>query len=48
MDVELNSTSNEYPLDILLMDLATQKKEIPEKKLDDGVIITFFQVFLIF
>ena len=31
LDAEFDCTSNEYPLDILLMDLTTQKKEIPEK-----------------
>ena len=45
LDAELNSTSNEYPLNILLMDSTTQKKEIPEK-CDDDVIIMFFQVFI--
>ena len=31
MDAELNSASNEYPIDILLTDLATPKQEITEK-----------------
>ena len=39
LDVELNSASNEYPLGILLLDPATPKT---------NVIITFFQVFLVF
>ena len=47
MDEKLNSTSNEYPLSILLIDPATQKQEIHEKR-DADIIITFFQVFLVF
>ena len=31
LDVELNSKSNEYPLNILFMGPTTPKKEIPEK-----------------
>ena len=45
LDAELNSASNEYPLGILLMDPATPKTL---KKCNDDVIITFFQVFLVF
>ena len=48
MYAELNSTSNDYTLGILLTDPSTPKQEIPEKKCDDDVIITFFQVFLVF
>ena len=48
MDVELNSTSNEYPLVLLLADLATPKTRNTWKKNDDDVIITFFQLFLVF
>ena len=46
LDAELNSTSNEYPLSIILMGLTTQKKYL--KKCDDDIIIMFFQVFLVF
>ena len=48
LDVELNYASNEYPLSILLTDLATPKIRNTWKKCDDDVIITFFQVFLVF
>ena len=47
LDVELNSTSNEYPLGIILMDPATQKQEIP-KKMEWWCHHSIFQVFLIF
>ena len=43
LDAELNSASNEYPPYILLMDPATQ-----ETRNTFDVIITFFQVFLVF
>ena len=42
LDAELNSASNEYPLDILLTDPATPKTRNTWKKRDDDVIITFF------
>ena len=48
MDAELNSASNEYPLDIVLTGPATPKKKKYLKKRDDDVIVTFFQVFLVF
>ena len=48
MDAELNSASNEYPLGIILTDPATPKNKKYLKKCDDDVIITFFQVFLVF
>ena len=48
MDVELNSASNEYPLNILLMGPSTPKNKKYLKKCDDDIIITFFQVFLVF
>ena len=38
MDAELISASNEYPLDILLTELATPKT----------IIIMYFQVFIVF
>ena len=48
LDGEFNSASNEYTLDILLVDLAPRKNEKYMKKHDDDIIITFFHVFLIF
>ena len=48
LDAEFDSTSNEYPHFILLMDPATPKTRNTWKKCDDDVIITFFQVFLDF
>ena len=45
--VELNYSSNEYPLGYFWQAPLPQKQEIP-KKCDDDVIITFFQVFLVF
>ena len=44
IDVELNSTSNEYPLGILLTDPATPKNKKYLKKCVDDVIITFFGI----
>ena len=49
MDAEFDSASNEYPHCILLTDPATPKiRNTWKKKCDDDVIITFFQVFLVF
>ena len=48
LDVEFNSTSNEYPLSILLTFFATPKNKKYLKKCDNDIIITFFQVFLVF
>ena len=45
LDAELNSTSNEYPLGILL-DYPKNKKYL--KKWNDDLIIPFFQVFIVF
>ena len=47
MDAEFDFASNEYPHCILLTDAATPPKKIPEKH-DDDIVITVFQVFLIF
>ena len=40
LDAELNSAFNEYPLGILLTNLATPKTR--------NIIITFFKLFLVF
>ena len=48
LDAEFNSTSNEYPHCITLTDPATPKTRNTWKKHDDDIIITLFQVFLIF
>ena len=48
MDAEFDFASNEYPHYILLTDPATPKNKKYLKKRDDDVIITFFQVFLVF
>ena len=45
LDVELNSTSNEYPLDILLTDPATPNTR---SCLSGSCIYTFFRYFLFF
>ena len=47
LDAEFNSASNEYPLGILLTDRYPKNKKYL-KRHDDDVIITFFQVFLVF
>ena len=48
LDAEFDSASNEYPHCILLTDPATPKTRNAWKKCNDDVIITFFQVFLVF
>ena len=48
LDAEFNSACSEYPHCILLMDPATPKTRNTWKKCDDDIIITFFQVFLVF
>ena len=49
LDASFNSTSNGYPHCILLIDPSTPKiRNTWKKKCDDDVIITFFQVFMVF
>ena len=48
LDVELNSTSNEYPLGILLTDPITPKKRNTWKNKMMMSSFPFFQVFLLF
>ena len=44
LDVEFDSTSNEYPHCILLTDPATPKTRNIWKKCDDDIIITFIRI----
>ena len=48
LDAELNSTSNEYALDILLMDPTTLKTRNTRKNMMMTSSSHFFQVFLAF